>query len=293
MYYRLTLVVDSNTFKTSDPLQYELVSTNTSANGEVIPSVSKTNITSSSINLGDGYFIKASNATHVYQLKIYYPRTDENQNDNQNASFNSHVEIKSVTKPKELGFDTIQRGAIKNKVFSTKEPGTLKFQFLCESKEQKSGGIIPMAFCLDYELSISNYVINENSTNESDKYIIEMSEYYDYNRPNFNKPGGDTEIVDINITQGIIDNYKGRIPFDFDVRAPLHSDISLPQLGQAYWFRLYFIDSSDNLYLVDWLHMDKDGTPPSDDGTGGIDGTEIEETEESALAACLYSDCKI
>ena len=27
MYYKLTLVVDSNTFKTDDPLQYELVST--------------------------------------------------------------------------------------------------------------------------------------------------------------------------------------------------------------------------------------------------------------------------
>ena len=35
MYYKLTLVVDSNAFKTDDPLQYELVSTNTSTNGEV------------------------------------------------------------------------------------------------------------------------------------------------------------------------------------------------------------------------------------------------------------------
>ena len=39
MYYKLTLVVDSNTFKTDDPLQYELVSTNTSTNGEVIPTI--------------------------------------------------------------------------------------------------------------------------------------------------------------------------------------------------------------------------------------------------------------
>ena len=41
MYYKLTLVVDSNTFKTDDPLQYELVSTNTSTNGEIIPNITK------------------------------------------------------------------------------------------------------------------------------------------------------------------------------------------------------------------------------------------------------------
>ena len=96
MYYKLTLVVDSNTFNTSDPLQYELVSTNTSTNGEVIPAISKTDITSSSVELGKGHFIKANNAEHTYQLKIYYPKKETSQNDNQGASFNAHVEIESV-----------------------------------------------------------------------------------------------------------------------------------------------------------------------------------------------------
>ena len=103
MYYKLTLVVDSNTFKTSDSLQYELVSTNTSTNGEVISSISKTDITSSSIKLGNGHFIKANNAKHTYQLKIYYPRKETNQNDNQGASFSAHVEITSVKVPKTSG----------------------------------------------------------------------------------------------------------------------------------------------------------------------------------------------
>ena len=74
MYYKLTLVVDSNTFSTSDPLQYELTSTNTSTNGNIIPAISKTNITGSSIELGSGNFVKANNAKHTYQLKIYYPK---------------------------------------------------------------------------------------------------------------------------------------------------------------------------------------------------------------------------
>ena len=96
MYYKLTLVVDSNTFKTDDPLQYELVSTNTSTNGEVIPNISKTDITGTSIELGNGHFVKANNAKHTYLLKIYYPKKTTSQNANQGAAFSAHVEITSA-----------------------------------------------------------------------------------------------------------------------------------------------------------------------------------------------------
>ena len=103
MYYKLTLVVDSNTFLASDPLQYELTSTNTSTNGETIPSITKTNIISATIELGNGYFNKANNARHTYQLKIYYPKTAEDQNANQGKIFSAHVEITSVKTPKTNG----------------------------------------------------------------------------------------------------------------------------------------------------------------------------------------------
>ena len=99
MYYKLTLVVDSNTFKTDDPLQYELVSTNTSTNGEIIPNISKTDITGTSIELGNGHFAKANNAKHTYELKIYYPKKATSQNANQGAAFSAHVEITSVKAP--------------------------------------------------------------------------------------------------------------------------------------------------------------------------------------------------
>ena len=99
MYYKLTLVVDSNTFKTDDPLQYELVSTNTSTNGEIIPNISKTDITGTSIELGSGKFAKANNASHIYELKIYYPKKATSQNANQGATFNAHVEITSAKVP--------------------------------------------------------------------------------------------------------------------------------------------------------------------------------------------------
>ena len=99
MYYKLTLVVDSNTFKIDDPLQYELVSTNTSTNGEIIPNISKTDITGTSIELGSGHFVKANNAKHTYLLKIYYPRKATSQNANQGAAFSAHVEITSAKAP--------------------------------------------------------------------------------------------------------------------------------------------------------------------------------------------------
>ena len=99
MYYKLTLVVDSNTFKTDDPLQYELVSTNTSTNGEIIPNISKKDITGTSIELGKGHFVKANNAKHTYLLKIYYPRKATSQNANQGAAFSAHVEITSAKAP--------------------------------------------------------------------------------------------------------------------------------------------------------------------------------------------------
>ena len=103
MYYKLTLVVDSNTFKTDDPLQYELVSTNTSTNGEIIPNITKTDITGTSIELGSGHFVKANNAKHTYLLKIYYPKKTTSQNANQGAAFSAHVEITSAKAPKTNG----------------------------------------------------------------------------------------------------------------------------------------------------------------------------------------------
>ena len=103
MYYKLTLVVDSNTFKTDDSLQYELVSTNTSTNGEVIPTISKTDLTENSIELGSGHFVKANNAKHTYELKIYYPKKATSQNANQGAAFSAYVEITSAKAPKTNG----------------------------------------------------------------------------------------------------------------------------------------------------------------------------------------------
>ena len=114
MYYKLTLVVDSNTFKTDDPLQYELVSTNTSTNGEIIPNISKKDITGTSIELGSGHFEKANNAKHTYELKIYYPKKATSQNANQGAAFSAHVEITSAKAPTTLAKAILAKNEVKS-----------------------------------------------------------------------------------------------------------------------------------------------------------------------------------
>ena len=116
MYYKLTLVVDSNTFKTDDPLQYELVSTNTSTNGEIIPNISKTDITGASIELGSGHFAKANNASHTYELKIYYPKKATSQNANQGATFSVHVEITSAKAPTTLAKAILANNEVKSPI---------------------------------------------------------------------------------------------------------------------------------------------------------------------------------
>ena len=275
MYYKLTLVVDSNTFITDDPLQYELVSTNTSTNGDIIPNISKTDITGTSIELGSGHFVKANNAKHTYQLKIYYPRQTYSQDENQNAEFSSHVQIKSITKPKKI---EIQRGALKNKIFNTKEPGELQVQFICNNSDQKPGGVIPVAECLYYEISGAKYLPNENAVEPDDKYIIELSDYI-HNAPILDHGnGGDVESISINLTQDLINNYKGKIPFDYKVRSSMYTTLDIRELGQKFWLRLYFIDSEGDKHLIDWYCF-------------GNSNAELDVTKEDALTACKNTLC--
>ena len=167
MYYKLTLVVDSNTFDTSDPLQYELVSINRGNNGTVIPAISKTNLTSSSLELGKGNFLKADNAVHIYQLKIYYPLKDTDQNSNQGAVLNAHVEI------------TDEKG-VKGKLIT----------FVLDGTEYEAEEGMTLAEWVNSEYNVYGYHLTANYSQAS-KIIIENSSYnlYDLEKENF-KAGG-------------------------------------------------------------------------------------------------------
>ena len=98
MYYKLSLVIDNNTF-TAGALTYTLTSTNTSSNGAVVPAVAtQTAIATgtSTIALGggtSGSFINATNAVHTYVLSIFFPETGVDQSADMSKTFAAHVLI--------------------------------------------------------------------------------------------------------------------------------------------------------------------------------------------------------
>jgi hypothetical protein len=99
MGYSLSLVVDSNSFSTG-ALKYTFISVNTGGSGTVIASnATQTSIANgaSTIPLGTGNYVKASNIIHTYTLNIYFPNnTTTNQNADQGKTFVGHIGISEV-----------------------------------------------------------------------------------------------------------------------------------------------------------------------------------------------------
>ncbi len=97
MMYQINLIIESNTF-TTDTLKYRLISTNTDENGIVAPSITEDlNIDtgSSLIDLGVGEFDSPTNGdkVHTYNLEIYFPNQEYNQNIDQEKELNAYIEI--------------------------------------------------------------------------------------------------------------------------------------------------------------------------------------------------------
>lgn len=99
MYYKISLVVDENTFSTN-LITFDLTSTNTSNNGSVAPNLASTNIATGSnvYALGNGTFTNGNNLTHSYILKIYFKNSELNQNMEQGKTFKAHVLTESTGK---------------------------------------------------------------------------------------------------------------------------------------------------------------------------------------------------
>ena len=96
MNYHIILVIEENTF-TENALTYKLISTNTDNNGTVAPSTEQIGIVHGphELFLGDGMFVSPSNNDlHSYTLKLYFPDTEKDQNDDMNKTFKAYVNIR-------------------------------------------------------------------------------------------------------------------------------------------------------------------------------------------------------
>ena len=96
MGYKLYLVIDENTFS-ENAISYTLESTNTSSNGEVVPSITeRQGLNGDDIYLGRAKYIgKVTNAIHTYTLKTYFYETWKNQSADMRKKFKAHINAES------------------------------------------------------------------------------------------------------------------------------------------------------------------------------------------------------
>ncbi|MDD4187961.1 MAG: hypothetical protein PHX04_04285 [Bacilli bacterium] len=99
MCYKISLVVTTNTFS-EEAIQYKLSSTNTDNNGSVAASITDLTIIGTgakTVELGVGYFDAPAvgDKIHTYNLEIYFPNQNYNQNGDQEKQIQAHVTVEN------------------------------------------------------------------------------------------------------------------------------------------------------------------------------------------------------
>ncbi len=97
VFYTLGLVVETNTFSPGALKYTLLVDSSSSSNGTKVPEkATHTNIPNSGTeNLGTGIFAGPTDGevAHTYILSIYFPETEENQNEDQGKILYAHISV--------------------------------------------------------------------------------------------------------------------------------------------------------------------------------------------------------
>ena len=122
-----------------------------------------------------------------------------------------------------------------NSVTATiKEPSVVLFDFICRNEEQKPGGVIPMAFALNYE-------INPNS-----------KEWFNSQKPNFHKPGGDFE----NMLAWVDGDYVKNGFVIMRAHASMYPDVPILQLGQPLHMKIEVLSQKNFRKAMKALNLD-------------------------------------
>ena len=140
-------------------------------------------------------------------------------------------------KAKEMGlvkvYDEIE-GYNGSVTATIKEPSVVLFDFACKHEEQNTGGVIPMAFALNYE-------INPNS-----------KEWFDSQKPNFHKPGGDFE----NMLAWVDSNYAQNGFVIMQARASMYPDTPILKLGQTVHMKIEVLSQKNFRKAMKALNLD-------------------------------------
>lgn len=140
-------------------------------------------------------------------------------------------------KAKEMGLVKVydEMESEHNSVTATiKETSVVLFDFACRNEEQKPGGVIPMAFALNYE-------INPDS-----------KEWFDSQRPNFHKPGGDFE----SMLTWVDSNYAKNGFVIMQARMTMYRDVPILQLGQPLHMKIEVLSQTDFRKAMKALNLD-------------------------------------
>lgn len=160
-----------------------------------------------------------------------------------------------------------------NPVFYTTKVGTFRMEFIALNNEQSAGGFFPPSYSLNYEF-YSFYFKQNDETGQYEK--IEEG-WADSGKPKTNdSTSGEYEHLDIGITQEMINQYNGKIPCSFNIRAPMYNSIPINKIAQFYWFRYWFEDLEGNKELIYWEHYGA-----RDENKYSV---KVEATKEEALA---------
>ncbi len=137
---------------------------------------------------------------------------------------------------KEMGKDDSGNDVVKAEamIVPIVEPSMVYYKFECKHEEQKPGGVIPMAWSLNYEITFDG------------------KKYYDSRKPAFHKPGGDTEIAYAWLGQDWVD--KGYTMFS--AQATTYQHVSISRLEQIYHFTVQVVTENSIKKAMKALNLD-------------------------------------
>lgn len=116
------------------------------------------------------------------------------------------------------------------------EPSMVYYEFVCSNQEQKPGGAIPMPYALNYEITFDGKI------------------YYDSDKPDFDKTGGDFELAYAWLGQDWVD--KGYTMFS--ARAEKYPGVPLSQMDQIYHFKIQVVTENNIKKAMKALNLDLD-----------------------------------
>lgn len=139
---------------------------------------------------------------------------------------------------KEMGKDDSGNDVVKAEamIVPIVEPSMVYYEFVCRNAEQKPGGTIPMPYAVNYEITFDGKI------------------YYDSDKPDFDKTGGDFELAYAWLGQDWVD--KGYTMFS--ARAEKYPGVPLSQMDQIYHFKIQVVTENNIKKAMKALNLDLD-----------------------------------